>query len=81
MAQTITSKLEFLLATEEVNELVDVESLRADLLGRLKIVIDVYMAENEKEIQELRTIQRKNAFMKHIRRFLWYIWLPGILED
>ena len=88
MARTITSKLEFLLSTEEVDELVDVnsmslvkESLRADLLDRLKIVIDVYMAENEKDIQELQTMQRRNAFMKYIRRFLWHIWLPGILED
>ena len=88
MARTITSKLEFLLSTEEVDESVDVnsmslvkESIRADLLDRLKIVIDVYMAENEKHIQELQTMQRRNAFMKYIRRFLWHIWLPGILED
>ena len=88
MARTITSKLEFLLSTEEVDELVDVnsmslvkESLRADLLDRLKIVIDVYMAENEKDIQELQAMQRRNAFMKYIRRFLSHIWLPGILED
>ena len=88
MARTITSKLEFLLSTEEVDELVDVnsmslvkESLRVDLLDRLKIVIDVYMAENEKDIQELQAMQRRNAFMKYIRRFLWHIWLPGILED
>lgn len=79
MAQDLKIKLGFLLDPEVENvgeSVAEQQQLRRQLLVRLQVVVDDYLAVNEGVIQELVSVRRKKRFLDISRLFI-----PDFLVD